>query len=162
MFLGDSLRKPYEGLDASRESGIAKSAGEQRAEAIGRVRNLSICLAAGFVFAAARRAIGVVNKYVIVAGRADHTVNRLAELLMAHLGCVLAACLFPAHGHRPPLQEYPYTDQNAVSELNPMLVSSVVRSNREQIPDRDRSAPGSGRERCCGGTSADRPKAGAL
>jgi hypothetical protein len=83
-------------------------------------------------------------------------------LLMAHLGCVLAACLFPAHGHRPPLQEYPYTDQNAVSELNPMLVSSVVRSNREQIPDRDRSAPGSGRERCCGGTSADRPKAGAL
>jgi len=162
MFLGDSLRKPYEGLDASRESGIAKSAGEQRAEAIGRVRNLSICLAAGFVLAAARRAIGVVNKYVIVAGRADHTVNRLAELLMAHLGCVLAACLFPAHGHRPPLQEYPYTDQNAVSELNPMLVSSVVRSNREQIPDRDRSAPGSGRERCCGGTSADRPKAGAL
>jgi hypothetical protein len=107
MFLGGSLRKPHEGLDAARKSGIAKSAGEQRAEVISRVGIRSICLAAGFVFAAARWAIGVVNEYVIVAGRADDTVHRLAELLMAPLGCVLAACLFPPHGHRPPLREYP-------------------------------------------------------
>ena len=122
MFLGDeSLRKPYEGLDASRENGIAKSAGKQRAEAIGRVRNRSICLAAGFVFAAARWAIGVVNEYVIVAGRADHTVDRLAELLMAHLGFVLCRVPVPrlmAIGR--PFKSIPDTDQSAVSELKPM------------------------------------------
>jgi hypothetical protein len=84
------------------------------------------------VFAAARWAIGVVNEYVVVAGGADDTVNRLAELLVAHLGCVLPAHLLPAHGHRPPLRECPeISNQIAVGgpgptrPENPSLGSSL-------------------------------------
>src|SRR5579863_3744174 len=59
-----------------------------------------IRLAAGFVFAASGRIVGLVDQDVVVAGGADHAVNRLAELLVARLGRVFLARLLPADRHR--------------------------------------------------------------
>src|SRR5215472_14815022 len=56
--------------------------------------------AAGFMLAARRRAIGLIDVNVIVARGANHTVNRLAELLVASELCgVIGASLFAADGH---------------------------------------------------------------
>jgi hypothetical protein len=54
------------------------------------------------MFAAAWLAIGVVDENVVVTSGADQAVNGLAELLVAHLGGVLAAGLLPADCHRHP------------------------------------------------------------
>ena len=51
------------------------------------------------MLAAGRRAIRLVNQDVIVARRADHAVNRLAELIVRSAAGVLRACLFAADGH---------------------------------------------------------------
>jgi len=62
-------------------------------------RNLSVRSAARLVFAAGRRAIRLINQDVIVARRADHAVNRLAELIVRGARGVFAARLFAADGH---------------------------------------------------------------
>jgi len=49
------------------------------------------------VFAAGGRAIRFVDENVIVAGGADHSINRLVELLVAGLFGVFPACLLAAH-----------------------------------------------------------------
>lgn len=49
------------------------------------------------MFAAARWAIRFVDEDVIVAGGADHAVNRLVELLVPLLCGMFLACLFATH-----------------------------------------------------------------
>ena len=61
--------------------------------------NLGVSRAAGFVFAARRRVIRLINEDVIVARGAHHAVNRLAELIVRSAGGMFAACLFAADGH---------------------------------------------------------------
>jgi hypothetical protein len=51
------------------------------------------------VFAARRRAVRLIDKDVIVASRANHAVNRFAELIVRSAGDVFAAGLFAADGH---------------------------------------------------------------
>jgi hypothetical protein len=58
-----------------------------------------IGLPAGFVFAAGAGTVGAVNQNVIVAGGADQSVNRFAELVVPGRGRVLAARLLAAHSH---------------------------------------------------------------
>ena len=61
--------------------------------------NLRVRRSAGFVFAARRRAIGLINQDVIVARGTHDAVNRLAELIVRSAAGVFAARLFAADGH---------------------------------------------------------------
>ena len=49
---------------------------------------LRVGLAAGFVFAAGARAVGLVYRNIVVAGGANHSVNSFGKLLMAGFRCV--------------------------------------------------------------------------
>lgn len=63
-------------------------------------RGLGICLAAGFVLAAGRRAIRFINQNIVVASRADDAINSFRELFVSRrLRGVLSASLFAAHWH---------------------------------------------------------------
>jgi hypothetical protein len=68
-------------------------------ELVGMTLGLRVSLAAGLMFPACWRAIRVIDKNIVVTRGTDNAVNRLAELFVARLGCVLAAGLFSAHCH---------------------------------------------------------------
>ena len=61
---------------------------------------LSVGLAADFVLAASRRAIGVINEDVVMAGGADDAIDGFGELVVAGIvGGMLAASESAVHGH---------------------------------------------------------------
>ncbi|MGH7839492.1 MAG: hypothetical protein ACREQC_16930 [Candidatus Binataceae bacterium] len=63
------------------------------------VKESGVGLAAGFVFAAGCRAIGLIDENVIVARGADHSINGFAELFVRSLCGVFGARFFPRHAH---------------------------------------------------------------
>lgn len=60
---------------------------------------LGVGLAAGFVFAAAARAIRLVDENVVVASRADDAVDGFVKLFVAGEGSVLSTALFAGNSH---------------------------------------------------------------
>src|ERR1700733_11774112 len=73
--------------------------GQERSQRADCGRNLSVSGAAGFMLAARRRAVRLINQNVIVTRGANHAVNRLAELIVRSAPGVLATRLFAADGH---------------------------------------------------------------
>ena len=51
------------------------------------------------MLAARRRTVRVIDKDVVVAGRADQAVDRFAELIVAGVRRMFVACVIAAHGH---------------------------------------------------------------
>ncbi len=80
-------------------------------------RKLRVGLTASFVFAAGRRTIGLVDQNVVMARRADHPVNRFAELIVTRscLGSVLAARLRPADSHTGIITEVEGRESSSLS-----------------------------------------------
>lgn len=55
----------------------------------GRLSLRAVGLPTSFVLSAGRRAIGVIDQNIIVASGAEHAIDRLAELGMLRIECVI-------------------------------------------------------------------------